>query len=214
EDRGPPFAVDPPAPPGAGSAAARLIASPYLPPGVSWSDAVSWGGFGRTHDWDADALEQCRHQFAAGQGLIAWLVRACLAAGVEIVTNTALRSLVVDGGRVTGAEVERRGQRRRVATTATLLGTRGDEAAPRLVNAYEAFALQNHALAGQTGDGFIAAAEIGAWVSLMPLRLVLNLGFDVPDDHDGVGFRTAFTEQAAPSSMIVNRAGRRFADES
>jgi 3-oxosteroid 1-dehydrogenase len=189
--------------------------APYLPPGVSWSDAIAWGGTGRQHSWSQAELASRAHLYAAGQGLAAAFLRRCRERGVELARAVGLSSLVLDGGRVAGVEVDDGGQAVRLkARAGVLLATGGYEGNPRLVRAYEAFPDQpNHFTAGANGDGLVAAAEIGALVSVMPMKLQVMLGYLVPDDEHG--FRSAgIQELAVPHTIVVNAAGRRFTDES
>jgi 3-oxosteroid 1-dehydrogenase len=189
--------------------------APYLPPGVSWADSIAWGGMGRQHSWDPVAVQTRKHLYAAGQGLVAWLLRRCVESGVELVRGVGLDRLLVEDGRVIGVQAIDGGKPVRVRSRAgVLLATGGYEANPRLVRAYEAFPDQpNHFTRGASGDGLLAAAEIGALVSVMPIKLQVMLGYTVPDsDH---GFRSAgIQELAAPHTIVVNAAGRRFTDES
>jgi succinate dehydrogenase/fumarate reductase flavoprotein subunit len=191
-----------------------LVDSHYLPPGVSWSDAVAWGGFARRYAWPKEGLERAARFYAAGQGLIARLLECCLAVGVEVVVEAPLRRLMTGPDGVTGVELDCDGDPIEVRAGSVFLGTGSYEANPEMVRAYEYLPLRNHALPSQTGDGMIAAGEIGAAISIMPLRLVVNLGFDVIENGQVVEFRTAFNEQAAPHCIIVNDQGQRFADES
>jgi len=189
--------------------------APYLPPGVSWADAISWGGTGRQHSWAAAELDSRKHLYAAGQGLAAWFLRRCHESGVELVRGAGLSRLLVEDGRVTGVEASQDGTAVQVrARAGVLLATGGYEANPRLVRAYEAFPEQpNHFTAGAGGDGLIAAAEIGALVSVMPMKLQVMLGYMVPGSEHG--FRSAgIQELAVPHTVVVNSHGRRFTDES
>ncbi|MFI5266399.1 MAG: FAD-dependent oxidoreductase [Chloroflexota bacterium] len=184
--------------------------APYLPPGVSWADAIAWGGTGRQHSWDAADVEARRPFYAAGQGLVAWLVRRCVETGVQLARGQGPRRLLVEDGRVVGVETE--GGEAIRARAGVLLVTGGYDAHPTLVRAYEAFPNQpNHFTPAANGDGLIAAAEIGALVSVMPQKLQVMLGYFITD-HE---FRSAgIQELAAPHTIVVNTAGRRFADES
>ena len=189
--------------------------APYLPPGVSWSDAIAWGGTGRQHSWNPAEVAARAHLYAAGQGLAAALLRRCRETGVELVRGIGLARLLVEDGRVAGIEAIERGKATQVRSRAgVLLATGGYEANPRLVRAYEAFPDQpNHFTAGAAGDGLIAAAEIGALVSVMPMKLQVMLGYVVPDSEHG--FRSAgIQELAVPHTIVVNSKGRRFTDES
>ena len=186
--------------------------APYLPPGVSWSDAIAWGGTGRQHSWDPAELASRTHLYAAGQGLAAAFLRRCRELGVELVRSTGLARLLVDDGRVVGVETSGGEQVR--ARAGVLLATGGYEANPRLVRAWEAFPDQpNHFTAGAMGDGLIAAAEIGGLVSVMPMKLQVMLGYMVPGAEHG--FRSAgIQELAVPHTIVVNGNGQRFTDES
>ncbi|HVA26327.1 MAG TPA: FAD-dependent oxidoreductase [Chloroflexota bacterium] len=186
--------------------------APYLPPGVSWTDAIAWGGTGRQHSWPAAEVAARAHLYAAGQGLVAWLLRRCRESGVELALGAGLSRLLVEDGRVAGVEAGGSVQLR--ARAGVLLATGGYEANPRLVRAYEAFPDQpNHFTSAANGDGLIAAAEIGALVSIMPMKLQVMLGYVVPDAEHG--FRSAgIQELAVPHTIVVNAKGRRFTDES
>lgn len=192
-----------------------LEEAPYLPPGVSWSDAIAWGGTGRQHSWRPEDLASRTHLYAAGQGLAAAFLRRCNEQGVELARGAGLSRLLVEQGRVVGVEASDGGQAVQLrARAGVLLATGGYEANPRLVRAFEAFPDQpNHFTAGANGDGLVAAAEIGALVSVMPMKLQVMLGYVVPGDHHG--FRSAgIQELAAPHTMVVNAGGHRFTDES
>ena len=43
-----------------------------MPGGVSWSDAIKWGGLGNRYSWAPENLERAASVYAAGQGLVAW----------------------------------------------------------------------------------------------------------------------------------------------
>ncbi len=198
-----------------GPLAAHLEATPHMPEGVNWTEVLAWGGFGNRHQWDPAALEARRRYFSAGQGLVAWLLRACVARGVEIRRATPADRLLVEGGRVVGIAVE--GGEPIRARRGVLLATGGYEGNPTLVAALEDFLeAPNHFPPGTTGDGLVMGAEVGALVRKIPLRLSVMLGYWVPG-ADGVPphFQSAgINELAYPHSIVVNRAGRRFADES
>lgn len=200
-----------------GDLADAIEEAPYLPSGVSWSDAVAWGGFGRRHDWREADLEERRSQFAAGQGLVAQLLRRCIELSVEVLRSTVLDRLAIENGAVCGVWV-RQGRREMLlrARRGVLLATGGYEGNQDLVRAFEAFPNSpNHFPEGVAGDGLMVAAEIGAAVSVMPLKLQVMLGYWTPREAGGHEFREAgINELTAPHTMVVNPQGRRFADES
>ena len=66
------------------------------------------------------------------------------------------------------------------------------------------------------GDAMVMAAEIGAAVAAVPAQnLGLFFGYQVPgEQHDGKPLWRGSWEGGFPHAIWVNRAGRRFADES
>lgn len=191
--------------------------APYLHPGVAWSDAIAWGGFGRQFAWDPRALAERAAFFAAGQGLVARLVRAATDLGVAFQRGVQVRRLLQEDGRVVGVEVD--GAAGPVALQArrgVLLATGGYDGNPALVRAFEAFpSSPNHYPPSVAGDGMVLGCEIGAAVSVMPMKLQVMLGYRVPLEVEPTGFRSAgIAEMAAPHSLVVNRQGERFGDES
>ena len=68
-----------------------------------------------------------------------------------------------------------------------------------------------------TGDGLIMAAEIGAAIRRIQNNLNLMLGFTLVPDEPGrapIQCMAGISEMCSPHTMVVNRAGERFADES
>src|SRR4030095_14805067 len=57
--------------------APALLESPYMPGGVSWSDAIKWGGLGNRYSWAPENLEHAASVYAAGQGFVAGLILKC-----------------------------------------------------------------------------------------------------------------------------------------
>jgi 3-oxosteroid 1-dehydrogenase len=198
-----------------GPLAAHVEATPHMPEGVTWSDVLGWGGFGNRYQWDAAGLEARRRYFSAGQGLVAWLLKVALASGVEVRRGAAASRLLVEDGRVAGVEVDGEGPLR--ARAGVLLATGGYEGNPALVQALEDFPeAPNHFPPGCTGDGLVMGAEVGGMVRKIALRLSVMLGYWVPGENGSAPhFQSAgINELAYPHSIVVNRAGRRIADES
>ena len=68
-----------------------------------------------------------------------------------------------------------------------------------------------------TGDGLIMGAEIGAAIRRIQNNLSLMLGFYlVPDEpsHEPIQCMAGISEMCSPHTLVVNKAGQRFADES
>ena len=190
-----------------------------MPRGVTWSEVLSWGAFGDQHQWDPAQLAARRDRFSHGQGLAAALLRVALAHGVEVRTDAPVTRLVVESGRVTGVAVASDGGEQVLqAQRGVLLACGGYEGNPTLMAALEDFGdAPTHFPPGVTGDGLIMAAEHGALVRKVALRLSTMLGYFVPGEHPDAPphFQsTGINELAYPHTIVVNRRGARFADES
>lgn len=201
--------------------AESLQQGPYAPPGMTWSDAVAWGGFGNRRGWDADVLAQRARDgvLGAGQGLVAQFLAALVALDVPIFAGFTARELVVRDGRVVGVRgVQADKEITLHASRGVMLATGGYEGNPDLVRQLEGFDDWRTMFPPTIdGDGLVMGTEIGAAVYRTSFSLCILLGYLVPSP-DGVGepaFRNAGPREFTfPHSFIVNRAGRRFADES
>ena len=197
----------------------KLHVSPYRQKRATFDEAVRWGGRGSDRQWDpnVEAARVAADERALGEGAIAAFVKALLDRAVPIVLDAPARELIVDDGRVTGliARIDGRDQAIR-ARAGVVLASGGYESNPVLVRNYEELPFRNQFPATLSGDALTMAAEIGAMVRAIPQQLTIFLGYDVPA-HDGkpASFRTAGTHELPfPHSIVVNRAGRRFGDES
>src|SRR5712691_7333546 len=67
----------------------KLHQGPYTPPGMTWTDAMAWGGFANRRGWDHADLERRAKEgwLGAGQALIGQLVANLVKRKVPIRTN-------------------------------------------------------------------------------------------------------------------------------
>ena len=199
-------------------AAPPIQDAPYMPPGVSWSDAIAWGGFGNQFNWNQDKLlELARTYYASGQGLVAWLLKRCLENGVDIFTNLKAARLVTEKDHITGVVVEQNGTNQTwKGARGVILASGGYERNPNLVRAYQPFIHGgSHKPPTSTGDGFIMATEIGAAVHVIAVSLTAMPGYWVKKAGREAIFRSAgLMELACPHTIVVNQAGQRFGNES
>ncbi|GAA1518221.1 FAD-dependent oxidoreductase [Nocardioides humi] len=153
-----------------------------------------------------------------GEGLAAHFLHAAQRAGVEIWTRSPARELVIEDGRVTGVVVSRDGEDVVVAARkGVVLATGGYDWNPDLVHRFEGV-LDAHgsaAPAGIEGDHLVMAAPAGAAISYQPAsRNVMQVGFPTGIiDEDGHDLHSSY-RAVNPHEIIVNRSGRRFANES
>jgi 3-oxosteroid 1-dehydrogenase len=157
--------------------------------------------------------------WVGGRALIGGLWKTAIELGVPLEVNTPATDLIVEDGVVVGVEVEQGGEKKRIrARGGVLLNTGGFDQNPELNKRYlfgasAIKALTPHSL---TGDGLIMAQKLGAATALMD-QCMLNIGTRIPgEEHPDGGelYRIYDAELAKPHGIVVNRAGRRFANES
>jgi len=195
--------------------------NPYFPPGVSNTDIAAWGGLGNMRNWAADVLRQRAEKGAlgTGQAVIGQFLLGLIRRGVPVRTGTGVDALIVRDGRVVGVRGRKDGEAFEIAARrGVVLATGGYEGNPALVDRFEGVPGWHSMFPpGITGDGMTMATEIGAAVHRTPENFLLFLGYEIPGETpaEATRFRmTGFTELSYPHTIVVNRAGRRFFDES
>jgi len=152
----------------------------------------------------------------AGQTLIGPLVWACLDRGVDILTDTRARELIVAEGRVIGLRAERDGRNFFVkGNRGVLLACGGfewnEEMNKRFMHGPPLHAFTNPQ---NEGDGHVMGMEIGAAVALMDHTLWLPTIRIPGEEIDGKPlYRLFLTSCGKPGDILVNRHGKRCCDE-
>jgi succinate dehydrogenase/fumarate reductase flavoprotein subunit len=164
---------------------------------------------------DLFAERAAAQQEGLGRALIAGLLRACLKHGVEIATRSRGVRLLADQGAVTGVELENPEGEKTVGASAVILATGGFEYDPDLVRDFLRGPLTRPVGAPtNSGDGLRMAMRIGARLGNMreawwsPVIVFPGVRRD-----GGVNALLSARERALPGSIMVNRYGRRFANE-
>ncbi|MDE0334942.1 MAG: FAD-dependent oxidoreductase [Defluviicoccus sp.] len=195
--------------------------NPYFPPGTSSTDIVAWGGLGNMQDWDPDLVRERAEsgRLGTGQAIVGQFLAGLRRAGVPIRTEFEASALILDDDRVVGIRGRQAGRPTEIAARrGVVLATGGYESNPDLVARFEGMPdWRSMFPATITGDGMTMATEIGAAIHRVPENFFFFLGYDIPAERQGEPARfrmTGFTELSYPHSMVVNRAGRRFFDES
>lgn len=199
----------------------RSDQSPYyrdIP--VSWREIQSWGGYGRTADWDWDLIAKRKAGRVTGWGgaTTGYLLKACLAHGVAMIADAKLKTLSQDEeGRVKGVEArDPDGQEVRLnARRGVILAAGGYDH-----NSAMQAKLDPHPYAlpltkpSVDGSGIQAALNIGASLTQVGGQLVCPiLALPTQAGSDLPGYVTG-REPSFPGSFIVNSKGERFADDS
>lgn len=150
---------------------------------------------------------------AMGNALIAALRMSLLDRGVPLWLNAPARRLIVEDGRVVGAEIERGGVRCSVrARFGVLLATGGFDNNQALRERYmpaPTRAEWSCGNPGSTGDAIAMATEIGAGLELMD-EAWWGPTVVVPGEERA---RMLVIEKSLPGGMFVNRRGQRFVKE-
>ena len=179
------------------------------------TEAVQLGGGNSQAAWDA-ALVLAREspgRRGAGAGLVTWLVGTALAQGVTLRVNTPAVRLLQEAGRVTGV-VTASGERLH-AKRGVVLASGGYESSADLVARFESLpGWQSMFPPSLTGGALVLAQEIGAAIHHIGNNLSVFLGFRNPEESPELCRLSGTAELVAPHTMVVNGAGRRFADES
>jgi 3-oxosteroid 1-dehydrogenase len=190
-----------------------------LPPGplqrLGGSELVRLGGANSRAAWDAALrLERERpDQRGGGAGLVTWLAAIARRHGVTLRTGAAVARLPLETGRVTGV-ITRTGETH-MARRGVVLASGGYEANPELVSRFEALSgWQSMFPESLRGDALVMAAEHGAAVKVIGNNLSVFLGFSNPEEAPDLCRLSGTQELTAPHTIVVNRQGHRFADES
>ncbi len=149
-----------------------------------------------------------------GNALMARLRRSLLDRGVPLRLSTPVRELIREGERVTGVVAENGGQQfRLMARKGVIVGTGGFEHSQAMRERFLPAPTQSTWSAASptnTGDLHLAAERIGAALHLMDEAwwgpTIVMEGEDRA--------RMLFTERSMPGCIMVNRAARRFFNES
>ncbi len=217
--------------PGGKTGGGRSLECPLFPFGElgEWADRVSRSrqmgahvlmnettlGRGATTAVDREVLEQRERANlrGCGQALMGRLLKACLDRGIEPRTGHRATALLVDGGRVAGVRFEAGDDGVDVAARHVVLATGGFEWDHELIRSFIRGPLERAvSIETNTGDGLKMAMRAGAALGNMQEAWWVPV-IDVPDD-DGRTFAWMVNrERVQPRSIMVNRAGKRFANE-
>jgi len=197
-----------------GDWAARLRPETSCPPGVSWGDAVAWGGFANERNWDQAELASRaeRRLLGAGQALIGQFLVAYLRHRGHIRLNTGAESLVSESGWVTGVQTKDGGIL--TARCGVVLACGGYEGNADLVARFEGLPeWMNSFVPTNEGDAIVMAGELGGATYRSAANHSLLIGCAVPGDPERF-FSVAVRGLPWPGAIAVNDRGARFCDES
>ena len=188
---------------------------------VTAEEQIAWGGINSASRWDAGLVAERRRRDMRGKGLglVCWFVATLSERGVPMLSGQPVARLAVSDGRVVGvvmASGELIEARRGV-----ILATGGYGADPQMSREFEqlpGFAHEDSGLIppSLTGDGLVLGAEIGGIVHKVENSLRVMLSYTIPAETPGgtaTSVHVGIVELCSPHTLLVNRHGRRFANE-
>ena len=183
---------------------------------ITAEEQISWGGMNRSSFWDKALVGRRQREDLRGKGvgLVCQFLKAILDRKIPIVTSEKVQGLTVERGRVTGVEMARGAV---TARKGVVLATGGYESSPDLVRSFEGLpGWVSMFPASVSGDGMILGGEVGAAIHIIRNNMQLLLGFNVLGSESAAEpeFHLASNvELCSPHTVVVNKEGRRFADE-
>lgn len=153
-----------------------------------------------------------REYVAGGLALAAGLYDAVLREQIPVWRQARLSRLIIDGGRVSGAIIERDGYEVSVhARHGVVLAAGGFDHDLAMRRKYQSPSLQEWTLGspGNTGDSIAAATEAGAGVRLLDQAWWFPAVAPLPSGSPKV----MLAERALPGSLMVDEHGDRFINE-
>ncbi|MCL5736774.1 MAG: FAD-dependent oxidoreductase [Actinobacteria bacterium] len=196
-----------------------LRSSPSSDLAVEYSEIEEWGGTSNLSGWDFALLGQRMQQGLTGWGRagIGHMMHLCLQAGVTFVNDTRALRLMRDGTRISGVYAERDGRKEQYeARLGVILACAGFEWNPTLVHRFLGVPMDAPGSPPHnTGDGLLMCMEVGANLANMTEH-VGTVGMAIPGEViEGYPLvRLLNTQRTSPGSIMVNRAGKRFVNES
>jgi 3-oxosteroid 1-dehydrogenase len=151
---------------------------------------------------------------ASGSALIGQLLKGCLARGVNILTGTPAKDLVVSDGRVVGVRAEHGGRPLRVqARRGVLLATGGFSGNEELMRMWLTRPLMHTCeIDGCTGDGQLMGMAVGARVGSFDAWWMPQT-YSAASSTEPTNIGGTREDRSLPHTMIFNKSGRRFVNE-
>jgi 3-oxosteroid 1-dehydrogenase len=199
----------------------KSFLTPHFPLGVLHEELYAWGGLAKVAEWNYELLAEriTNDQRAWGAGMMGWFLKAALVdRGIPAHVDCPVRELLSEDGTVVGVRAERDGADFFVrARRGVVLAIGGYDHNKALAIQYEQTTDWNSACPPYVeGDAFVLGGDVGAAVAAVPpTNLAMFYGYHIPgEEHEGKPLYRSCWEAGCPHAIWVNRAGRRFCDES
>jgi 3-oxosteroid 1-dehydrogenase len=197
-----------------------ILDAPGWPIGITYEEMFEWGGVAARDRWDAEVMAQRRRDDIAtfGQGIASWFAKGVLDRDITVYTNQPVSSLLTDRGRVVGIRsVTPAGTLELTGTV--ILATGSHDWSRALADTYIGVPVDDGgslAPLSVAGDGILLGTSVGADTASVPgTAAPITPGYLLPDPQfeGDSGFRGCY-EHCMPHTILVNRDGERFCDDS
>lgn len=192
--------------------------TPHLPAGLTHEDIFHGGGLANMLGWDYELLAQrlAADERCLGPGLAGYFVKGVLDRGIPMHTGATVEELIGDGERIVGVRAKRDGQDWFVkANRGVVIAVSGYERnrdfAKTLSNVLDPVSM---VMGTVDGAHLRLAGPVGGRIARVPDPA--NLGIHTPgEEHDNGSplWRGALPFLGLPHTIVVNRSGKRFANE-
>jgi 3-oxosteroid 1-dehydrogenase len=196
----------------------RTRISPHVLYGLTHEDILGMGGSCNILKWDFTVMGErlAKDERCLGPGLVGYFVKGVLDRGIPMHTGVSVEELITDGERVVGVRATKDGQDLFVkANKGVVIAVSSYERNPNFTRTLgQQLNVQSVIMPEIDGAHLRLAGTVGARVARVPD--VTMLGFQIPGEElqDGVPlWRNAMAFAGLPHSIVVNRAGKRFANE-
>lgn len=199
----------------------RTYSTPHMPPGIGHDELFAWGGLAMITRWDFALMGKrvAKDVRGMGPGMMGYFIKAAMIdRSIPAHVDAPVRGLIVENGRVVGVRAERDGAAWHVrARRGVVLAIGGYDWNEKFARQHEQLP-EWHSMCQPSvaGDNIVLGGDVGASLARVPNHnLGMFFGYRIPgEEHDGKPLYRASWEGGYPHAIWVNRAGRRFGDES
>lgn len=197
---------------------AKTRVSPHVMYGMNHADMAENGGAANITRWDFSKMAErlAKDERCLGAGLVCYFVKAALDRQVPMLTGVNVEELIGDGTRIVGVRATRDGETLFVkANKGVVLAVSSFERSPVFTKTLgQQIDVQSVIMPEVDGAHLRLAGKFGARVARVPDVTMLGYRIHGEELQDGVPlWRNIMACAGLPHTIVVNRAGQRFANE-
>ncbi len=197
-----------------------LLDAPHWPIGITYEEMFAWGGVAARDRWDPTILDQRKRDdiLTFGQGIAAWFAKALVDRDITLFTEQPVSSLISEKTGVVGVRSDSDTGVLDIYGT-VILATGSHDWAQAFSDQFIGIPKEDGgslAPVSIEGNGIDLGASVGAAISAVPgVAAPITPGYRLPyPTFEGdSGFRGCY-EHCMPHTILVNKSGERFCDDS